>query len=122
MGSYDGSAAQRGKTGKTYNKHINLASAAYDGMPVRCWGLLQGKLALTPPPQLRITASGILDTMGRPLDGNRDGQPGGDYVALLTGGGAQPQIVRGAKTSFAVHFDSRPGLDWNLKSHASRPL
>ena len=34
-------------------------------------------------PQLRITASGFLDASGRPLDGNGDGQPGGDYLALL---------------------------------------
>jgi hypothetical protein len=54
--------------------------------------LLKGKLALTPPPELRINAAGILDAADRPLDGNGDGQPGADYVALLTKTGAQPQI------------------------------
>ena len=30
---------------------------------------------------MTITASGILDSLGRPLDGNHDGQPGGDLIA-----------------------------------------
>ena len=59
---------------------------------------LQGKLVQAPPPQLRITASAIHDAAGQQLDGNGDGQPGGDYVALLARGGAQPQVVRRIKT------------------------
>jgi hypothetical protein len=59
---------------------------------------VSGKLALSPAPELRISAAGILDASGRPLDGNGDGQPGGDYVALLTRGGAQRQIMQGAET------------------------
>ena len=54
---------------------------------------LNGKLALAQPPQLRIMASGILDTMDRPIDGNGDGQPGGDYEVLLT-----KRLVRPATT------------------------
>jgi hypothetical protein len=57
---------------------------------------LNGKLALSPAPQLRITASGILDARGRAFDGNGDGRPGGDYMALLTKAGAHPAIVKGA--------------------------
>ncbi len=89
-------ATGKGKKSKTYSKPIGLMSAAYVLGKVTLQ--LRGKLALSPAPQLRITASGILDALGRPLDGNGDGQPGGDYVALLTRGGAQPQIVQGAET------------------------
>ena len=35
--------------------------------------------------QLRITASLLTDSYGRPIDGNHDGQPGGDFVATLKG-------------------------------------
>ncbi len=69
----------------------------YDGTAHTVTIQLKAKLALAPPPQLRIKAAGILDALGRPLDGSGDGQPGGDYVALLTKGGAQPQIMRGAE-------------------------
>jgi hypothetical protein len=34
---------------------------------------------------------------GRPLERNSDGQPGGDYVALLTRGGAQERNAFGSK-------------------------
>lgn len=87
-------APGKGKKAKTYSKPIGLKSATYGSSRVTLQ--LNGKLALSPAPQLRITASGILDALGRPLDGNGDGQPGGDYVALLTKTGAHPAIVPGA--------------------------
>ena len=39
------------------------------------------------PLQLTINAAGTLDAAGRPIDGNRDGQPGGDFQATFQGGG-----------------------------------
>ena len=41
-------------------------------------------LNLAKPEQLRIIAVDLTDSAGRPLDGNADGKPGGDYVAVLT--------------------------------------
>ncbi|MGA2702588.1 MAG: hypothetical protein ABSH35_16035 [Isosphaeraceae bacterium] len=46
--------------------------------------LARSKLNLAQTEELRITASQLPDVYGRPLDGNDDGQPGGDFVALLT--------------------------------------
>jgi hypothetical protein len=43
---------------------------------------------LSPSLPLTLTASGLLDSSGRPLDGNRDGQPGGTFVAVLGKAGA----------------------------------
>jgi len=103
LANYHLATPGKGKKSKTYNKFIYLKSAVYDRTAHQVTLLLTGKLALTRPPQLRITASGILDASGRPLDGNHDVHPGGDYVALLTNRGAQPQIVRGA-----VAFARRP--------------
>jgi hypothetical protein len=42
-----------------------------------------GKIAPGKINQLTITASGIFDSLGRPLDGNKDGQPGGNLVAKV---------------------------------------
>ena len=42
-----------------------------------------GKIAPGKINLLTITASGILDSLGRPLDGNHDGQPGGDLAGAV---------------------------------------
>jgi hypothetical protein len=42
-----------------------------------------GRLVLNKTFQLRLSAAGLIDVYGRPLDGNGDGFPGGDYVALI---------------------------------------
>jgi hypothetical protein len=97
VANYHLAAPGKGKKSKTYSKPIALKSAMYSSTSDRVTIQLNGKLALYPAPQLRITAAGVLDDFGRALDGNYDGQPGGDYVALLTGGGARPQVVRGAE-------------------------
>ena len=45
-------------------------------------------LVLNPPLKLTINAAGLLDSLGRPLDGNHDGQPGGNCVVTLSKSGA----------------------------------
>ncbi len=37
--------------------------------------------------QLTINAGAVLDAEGRPIEGNNDGQPGGNFVARLDGRG-----------------------------------
>ena len=90
----------KGKNSRTYSKPISIKSAMYGPTPNEVTLQLKSKLALAPAPQLRITAAGLLDANGRALDGNGDSQPGGDYVALVTSRGAQPQIMSGPE-SFA---------------------
>jgi hypothetical protein len=51
------------------------------------------KLSLSPPVQLRLSAAALTDPEGRPLDGNGDGQPGGDYTATLSKGGVSVASV-----------------------------
>jgi hypothetical protein len=97
LGNYRLAAPGKGKKSRTYSKIINLVSAVYAPASDQVTLRPGGKLALRPAPQLRIIAAGLLDPLGRELDGNNDGQPGGDYVADLTGGGAQAQILRGAE-------------------------
>jgi hypothetical protein len=55
------------------------------------------KLALVAPVQLRIIASVLTDALGRPLDGNDDGQPGGDFVATLGKTGVRSASVAAAR-------------------------
>jgi len=45
-------------------------------------------LVLNPPLKLTINAAGLLDSLGRALDGNHDGQPSGNCVVTLSKSGA----------------------------------
>jgi hypothetical protein len=76
------------KSGKPAGKPVALTSAVYD--PAR------NTVTLTPRGtvpnqtlQLTITAAGTLDAQGRPIDGNHDGQPGGNAVVVVS-----KQVVR----------------------------
>jgi hypothetical protein len=50
-------------------------------------------VSLKAPLQLTITAAGLPDTSGRPIDGNGDGQPGGNYVATLSKIGVEATVA-----------------------------
>ena len=58
------------------------------------------------PEELQITASQLPDVYGRPLDGNDDGQPGGDFVALLTKGGMKIESIATPSTLTAKAVDA----------------
>jgi hypothetical protein len=64
------------------------------------------KLNLAQPEELRITASQLPDVYGHPLDGNNDGQPGGDFVALLTKSGVQIESIATPSTLTAKAVDA----------------
>ncbi len=56
-------------------------------------------LVLNPPEQLKINSSGLLDALGRALDGNNDGVPGGNFVATLSKQGITLQRLGGQSAS-----------------------
>ena len=61
-----------------------VAVAAYNAAAHTVTLTLAGKVPAGPL-QLTITASGVLDSNGRPIDGKNNGQPGGDYQTTLGG-------------------------------------
>jgi prepilin-type N-terminal cleavage/methylation domain-containing protein len=69
----------------TYSKPVPLCSAIYDPTAQTIALVPKGKLTRAQPEQLRITGSSLTDWLGRPNDGDHDGQPGGDFVATLKG-------------------------------------
>ena len=71
---------------KKKSKRVALSRAAYNDAPNTVTLMTAKKLALSPPLLLTINAAGLLDAEGRPLDGNGDGQPGGNFVATLSTG------------------------------------
>jgi hypothetical protein len=61
-----------------------LKSARYDAATRTVTLTPRARLVLTKAQRLTILAAGLTDTLGRPIDGDRDGRPGGDAGATLT--------------------------------------
>lgn len=70
--------------GNKKSKPVVLTQAVYNASKFTVT-LTPGRqpLVLSPPVKLTISAAGLLDKFGRPIDGNDDGQPGGNYVVTL---------------------------------------
>jgi hypothetical protein len=77
---------RRGVT--TYNKKVPLASVSYNSTTDVATLFPAGTLDLSQPEELIVTASMLTDAYGRPLDGDDDGVPGGNYIAIFGRGGA----------------------------------
>ena len=77
-------AGRRVKKTVKYDRVIKLKSATSD--LVKNTGTLRTRTALNLSPlmQLRVSTAGLLDPSGRALDGDHDGQPGGDLLANLS--------------------------------------
>jgi hypothetical protein len=58
----------------------------------------RGKLNAAKPEELTINATLVTDALGRPIDGNDDGQPGGNYVATFSRGGVTIGGVAAVRT------------------------
>jgi hypothetical protein len=86
-GSYQLVTAGKGKklgTRARGAKTIAIAAASYNATGPSVTLTPAGKLP-GGPLQLTILASSVLDAEGRPLDGNHDSQPGGNFQTTLGG-------------------------------------
>ena len=94
----------RKKTVTTY-KPIRLTSAAPASSPMASMVSLvpASKPNLAQSDRLQIVAADLTDAYGRPLDGN---QPGGNYVAIVSGNGATPAAKAGPTTIAARAVDA----------------
>lgn len=61
---------------------LSIASSKYDEIQRSVTLTLSNAIRLTSP--ISLTASGLLDRAGRPIDGNSSGQSGGSYVATIS--------------------------------------
>jgi hypothetical protein len=64
---------------------VPVASASYIASNNQATLIPRSKLVATKPEELIVDGSILLDTLGREVDGNDDGQPGGDYIATISG-------------------------------------
>ena len=81
LGNYSLGTVPKGKKHKS--KPVAISQAKYDSAALTVTLFTRNRLVLSAPLQLTLKAVGLLDSGGRPLDGNRDGQPGGDFEAIL---------------------------------------
>ena len=96
VGNYTLATVAKGK--KKKSKPLALGSAAYNASTFAVT-LTPGKQPLKPPVQLTLIAAGLVDLSGQAIDGNDDGQPGGNFVATLGGIGASVALAEGSARS-----------------------
>ena len=93
----------KGKPPRTkIGKPVALALAGYNATNNTVTLIPRSKLNLEKPEQLSVNAALVKDAFGRPIDGNDDGQPGGDYLASFSKRGAS------AATASLPHARKRP--------------
>ncbi len=84
---------------------VTPSLAAYTGVNNQVTLTPRGALNLTKPEELIVNGKLLTDAQGREIDGNDDGQPGGDYIATVSGSrvtaGGLPR-ARTSKRSTAV--------------------
>ncbi len=68
---------------KQESKPVALSQATYNATNNTVTLVTRNPLVLNPPLKLTVNAGGLLDMLGRPIDGDGDGQPGGNYVTTL---------------------------------------
>ena len=98
-------AGKKGSFTAKNAKVIALRSAAYTAANDSVTLTARKAFALTKPVQLLVHGqppSGLRDGLGRLIDGNRDGQPGGDAIAVLTRGGATMSALARIAASPAI--------------------
>jgi hypothetical protein len=96
LGAYMLTSRAPGK--KHGTRLLPLARSSYNGVTNTVTLTPPHTLSLNPSVQLRIVASVLTDALGRLLDGNHDGQPGGDFVATLSKAGAKAASAIGAQS------------------------
>ena len=94
-GAYELAPVEKVKsTGKGKNKKpatsklgkpVALASADFTASNNQVTLTPRGTLKLTKAEELIVDAALVTDTLGREIDGNDDGQPGGDFIATISG-------------------------------------
>jgi hypothetical protein len=91
-------AGKKGSFTAKNAKVIPLKSAVYNSATKTVLLTLAKPLVLNKPVQVLIHGeppSGLQDSAGRLIDGNHDGQPGGDAIALLNRGGVSLNALVG---------------------------
>jgi hypothetical protein len=93
---------------KQKSKAVKLTQAIYNPANNTVRLVTHGPLVLKPPLRLTINAARLSDTLGRPLDGDHDGQPGGNFVVTLR--------RKGLITSFlqSLVYVRKPHTLWRL--------
>jgi hypothetical protein len=89
-------AGKKGSFTAKNAKVITLRSAAYNDANDTVTLTPKKPFALSKPVQLQVNGlppSGLEDSLGRLIDGNRDGQRGGNAVGLLSRGGVTINAV-----------------------------
>jgi hypothetical protein len=78
---------------------VPVASAVYTSSNNQVMLTPHGALTASKPEELIVNGTLLTDTLGREIDGNDDGQPGGDLIATIRGSGVTEGGLPLARTS-----------------------
>jgi hypothetical protein len=95
-------AGKKGSFTAKNAKVIRLKSAAYNSANDTVTLIPSKPFAVTKPVQLQISGQppeGLQDGSGRLIDGDHNGTPGGNAVAILSRGGASIEAIASGTTS-----------------------
>jgi hypothetical protein len=98
---------------KHASKPVGLAQTSYNAGGHTVTLTPARKLVLNPPLELQISGSALADTLGRGIDGGKDGQAGSTFQAMLSKGGVS--IVSVATPRHRPHL-AAPAVDWLLEA------
>jgi hypothetical protein len=109
------SLATMPKNKRQKSKPVALSKATYDASTFTVTLFTKKALALNPPLSLTVKAASVLDSLGRELDGNDSGQPGGNFTAILSKAGVTVTSSRalarsGSLSSVAVDRALESGI------------
>ena len=82
VGTYDLETISSNK--KQKSKAVALSRAIYNPADNTVKLVTRSPLVLNPPLKLTIGSARLFDSLGRPLDGDHDGTPGGNFAATLS--------------------------------------
>jgi hypothetical protein len=95
LGTYSLSTIPSNK--KQKSKAVPVSQATYSPANNTVRLVTRSPLALSPPLKLTIGAARLFDDLGRPLDGDHDGQLGGSFLATLSKGRIAVASIPGPK-------------------------
>jgi hypothetical protein len=109
------------KLGTGDDEPVPLAAAAYDPAAHTVTLTLRGTVPKQTL-QLSITGSSLLDASAQPIDGNRDGQPGGGFAATFGNAGIRLASVPRSGLHHSISANALDALLVAGRLHARRAL
>jgi hypothetical protein len=110
LSSYRVLAGKVKKSRTTFSKTLPLSSAIYSSSANTVTLVTKSKLNLAQPEEVVVIGALLMDAFGRPIDGNNDGEPGGNFTATLSKKGTTITSARSSSRIALLRADAVDSL------------